>query len=113
MIKIDCWYETLNKPLWQKTYLQTRAPSEGSDQTVHLRSLIRIFTGRILDSQGCEVLSCEKTKTLIRLRGSAGFSESSFGAHAGTFSHVTAQICLCCNIAYTGYEKLNEKNMLI
>ena len=28
--------------------------SEDSDQTAHLRSLIRIFTGRILDSQGCK-----------------------------------------------------------
>ena len=30
-----------------KTYLRTCAPSEDSDQTAHLRSLIRIFTGHI------------------------------------------------------------------
>ena len=38
-------------------YLRTRAPSEDSDQTAHSRSLIRIFTGRNLDSQGCKVSS--------------------------------------------------------
>ena len=32
--------------------------SEDSDQPAHSRSLIRIFTGRILDSQGCKVSSC-------------------------------------------------------
>ena len=39
-------------------YLWTCAPSEDSDQTAHSRSLIRIFTGRILDRQGCKVSSC-------------------------------------------------------
>ena len=37
---------------------RTYAPSEDSDQTAHSRSLIRIFTGRILDSEGCKVSSC-------------------------------------------------------
>ena len=32
-------------------------PSEDSDQTAHSRSLIRIFTGRILDSQFCKTSS--------------------------------------------------------
>ena len=35
------------------------SPSEDSDQPAHSRSLIRIFTGRILDSQDCKVSSCE------------------------------------------------------
>ena len=64
----------------QKTYLLTCAPSEDSDQPAHSRSLIRIFTERILDSQGCKVSSCGQ-KTLIRLHGCAGCFESSFGAH--------------------------------
>ena len=34
------------------------APSEDSDQIAHSRSLIRIFAGRILDSQWCQVSSC-------------------------------------------------------
>ena len=34
------------------------APSEDSDQIAHSRSLIWIFTGRISDSQGCNVSSC-------------------------------------------------------
>ena len=40
------------------TYLWICAPSEDSDQPAHSHSLIRIFTERILDSQGCEVSSC-------------------------------------------------------
>ena len=35
--------------------LWPRAPSEDSDQPAHSRRLIRIFTGRICDSQGCKV----------------------------------------------------------
>ena len=32
-------------------YRLANAPSEDSDKTAHLRSLARIFTARILDSQ--------------------------------------------------------------
>ena len=46
-----------NKPQRQKTYLQTCAPSEDTDQPAHTRSLIRIFTGHSLDNQGCKVSS--------------------------------------------------------
>ena len=45
------------EPQRQKTYLRTCAPSEDSDQPAHSRSLIRTFTRRILDSQGCKVSS--------------------------------------------------------
>ena len=48
----------LFEPQGQKPYLQTCAPSEDSDQPAHSRSLIRIFTGRMLDSQGCKVSPC-------------------------------------------------------
>ena len=44
-------------PQRQKTYLRTCGPSEDSDQPAISRSLIRIFTGHILDSQGCKVSS--------------------------------------------------------
>ena len=37
----------------QKTCLQKCVPCEDSDQPTHSRSLIRIFTGGILESQGC------------------------------------------------------------
>ena len=40
----------------QKTCLRTSAPSEDSDQPAHSRSLIRIFTGHILDSQDAKLL---------------------------------------------------------
>ena len=42
--------------------------SEGSDQPAHLLSLIRIFTGRILDGQGYKVSSCAQRRlSLIRI----------------------------------------------
>ena len=47
----------INKPRRQKTYLRTSAPSEVSDWPVRSRSLIRIFTDRILDSQRWKVSS--------------------------------------------------------
>ena len=40
--------------------------SDDSDQPVHSCSLIRIFTGCILDSRGCKVSSC-RIITLIKL----------------------------------------------
>ena len=46
------------EPQRQKPYLQTWAPSEGSDQPAHFPNLIRIFTGRILDRQRYKVSSC-------------------------------------------------------
>ena len=62
MIDDDCFPKTnvsseINGPQRQKTYIRTSAPSEDSDQTAHSRSLIRIFSGHILDSQGCKVSS--------------------------------------------------------
>ena len=39
-----------NEPQLQNTYLWTCVPSENSDQPAHSHSLIRIFTGHILDS---------------------------------------------------------------
>ena len=50
-------YDATNAPQFQKTYLRSRAPSEDSDQTAHLRSLIRIFTRRRFDRQECKVPS--------------------------------------------------------
>ena len=43
------------EPQRRKPYSRTCAPSEDSDQPARSRSLIRILTGRILDSQGCDV----------------------------------------------------------
>ena len=57
MKRIKC-----NKPQRQKTYFWTCVPRETSDQPAHSRSLIGIFTGRILDSQGCKVFSCRKSR---------------------------------------------------
>ena len=51
-------------------------PSEDSNQPAHSRSLIRIFTGRILDRQWRKVSLCGQRR-LIRLRGCGGWFESS------------------------------------
>ena len=62
------WY--CLRTIWTPTsenYFRTCAPSEDSDQPAHSRSLIRIFTGHILDSQWCQVSSCGQ-QWLIRLR---------------------------------------------
>ena len=42
----------------RKTYHRTCAPSEYSDQLVHGRSLIRIFSGLVLDRYGCRISLC-------------------------------------------------------
>ena len=46
------------EPQRQNAYLQTCAPSEDSDQPAHSRSLIKIFSMRTFDSQGCKVSPC-------------------------------------------------------
>ena len=79
-----------------KTYLRTYAPCDNSDQPAHSRRLIRIVAGRILDRQGRKVSSIGQ-RTLIRLLGSAGWFESSWGAHIrryvfscwGSYYHAT------------------------
>ena len=42
----------------QNPYRRTLASSEDSNQPARMRRLIRIFTGGILDNQGCKVSSC-------------------------------------------------------
>ena len=38
---------------------------EDSDQTGHSHSLIRIFSGHILESQGCKVSSCGQLRLIF------------------------------------------------
>ena len=47
----------MNRNVRKYTFGHVRA-CEDSDQPAHSRSLIRIFTRRILDSQGCQASSC-------------------------------------------------------
>ena len=47
------------------------APSEDSDQSAHLRSLIRVFVVHSMDSNGLTIF-IRPSKTLIRLRRCAG-----------------------------------------
>ena len=61
----------LQAVIHEKTYLRTCGTSKDSVQPVHSCSLIRIFTGHILDNQGCSVSSCGQTR-LIRLHGCTG-----------------------------------------
>ena len=64
-------YRLLVWAVTSENVLRTYAPCEDSDQRAHSRSLIRIFTCHILDSQGCKDFFMRTTKTLIRLRRSA------------------------------------------
>ena len=83
----------VSKPQRQKAYLRTCALSEDSDQPAHSRSLIRIVTGRNLDSKGCKVSSCEQRKR--RSDCADALDDLSFRrAHMseGTFSDVATQI---------------------
>ena len=52
----------------EKTYLRPGSPRKDSDQLANLRSLIRIFTGRILDSLGCKFSSCGHSDQTARMR---------------------------------------------
>ena len=93
-------------PQRRKTYLCTCAPSEDSDQPAHSHRLIRIFTGRILDHQLCNVFM-RTSKTLIRLHD----AQSDLGlrlAHTseGTLSHVAIQP-LFCNNKYAKFIEVN------
>ena len=63
---------TPNEPVSIKTYMLAYAPIEDSDQTAHQRSLIRVFDGRSMDSQGSNVSSGIRTKILIRLCACTG-----------------------------------------
>ena len=64
--KILCGYPILSVAMTvqivcdkiRATYLRICALSENSDQPVLSHSRIRIFTGHILNSQGCKVTSC-------------------------------------------------------
>ena len=64
----------------RQPYLLTCAPREDSDQTAQSRSLIWIFSGRILCRQKCNVSSWEQQR-LIRMCGYASWFESSLGEH--------------------------------
>ena len=71
----------------KRTGLRTSVPSEDSDQPAHSRSLIRIITGRNLDSQGCRFfMRTTKTDQTARMRRliCVFFERSS----EGTFSKV-------------------------
>ena len=59
-------FQTLSGLRQQKNYFR-HVPSEDSGQLVHSCSLIRNFTGCILDIQGCKISSWDQRRTLIRL----------------------------------------------
>ena len=67
-------------------YMPSRALSEDSDQTAHLRGLINIFTGCILDSQGCKGCNEDSGRT-----AQADLSLRWAHASEDTFSQVGAQ----------------------
>ena len=79
----------------QKTYLWTYASSEDSDQTAQMCSLIRIFTGCILESQGCNFFMLTM-KTLIRLAMHRLIRVFVWRNSEGTFPYIADQIVFFC-----------------
>ena len=71
-----------------KMYCQTCAPGKDSDQTAHLRSLIWIFTGCILNSQGCKVSSSRQSRLWSDSR-CLGWSESLVDAYVRVVSFLS------------------------
>ena len=73
------WLISLFFSIWAATWQNQQgecAPSEDTDQPGHPPSLIRVFAVRLL------AFFMRTAKTLIRLGGCPGWSESSLGAHA-------------------------------
>ena len=79
-------------------------PCEDSDQPAHSRSLIRIFTGRILDGQGCRVFSCRQQRLWSDYSDAqADLSLRCVHMSEGTFSHAAAKIMFsesACSVQY-------------
>ena len=72
-----------------KTYAQKRFWSDWAND---LRSLIKIFIGRIFGQPKMQSFFMRTTKTLIRLRGCAGWIESSLDAHVRRSTASVAQL---------------------
>ena len=59
---------------------------------MHSHSLVRIFTERILDSQGCKVSSCGQRRLLSDCADGSDLSLRWAHMSEGTFSHIATQI---------------------
>ena len=79
-------FNTMSRNVRKRTF------GHDSDQPSHSRSLIRIFTGRILYSQGCKVSS--RRQRSIWADCTDAHADSSLWTHMSedTFLHVAAQI---------------------
>ena len=76
----------VNEPPHDKTNKMVCAPSKDSDQPGHPPSLIRVFAVHMKDHWVLSYQLIERTgKTLIRLGGCPGWSESSLGAQTILF----------------------------
>ena len=82
-----------DKILWahsqnRHSFCHACAPSENSDQPAHWRRLIRIFTGRILDSKGCKVSPFGQQRHCVDERADLSLRFALMSE--GTFSPVAA-----------------------
>ena len=85
-----------NTNIWAATWQNQQnecAPSEDSDQPGHPPSLIKVFAVRSMGNLRAQIFFMRTAKSLIRLGGCPGWSESSLGAHSLCwFCHVAAHI---------------------
>ena len=85
LLNVYTLYSSIIEPVFSRKYNLACAPIEDSDQTAHLRSLIRVFDGRSMGSQGSNSSSGGKKKTQIRPCGCAAWCESSLYEHANLY----------------------------
>ena len=86
-----CWLYMYNWATTGQNQQSDCAPSENSDQPGHPPNLIRVFPTRMKKAWVLSYPLCT-VKTLIRLGGCPGWSESSLGAHSFCwFCHIAAQ----------------------
>ena len=78
------------EPPHDKTNKMSFAPSEDSDQTGHPPSLTRVFVFRMKKAWVLSYPLSAQRRTMIRLGGCPGWSESSLGAQP---------LCLFCHVA--------------
>ena len=89
-----------NDPQRDKIYLRTGTPSQDSDQPAHSRILIRVFAGRSLERQGFNTFTSGQQR-LIRMRGRAGWSQCSLGAHVRRYVFLPSNTFWLCGPHYT------------
>ena len=98
------------------SYHTACAPREDIDYPALTRSLIRIFTGQFVGSQGFKVSSSGQQNVSSDC-ASAGWSESSFDAHTRLYKMLFLGSNIFCNnddiqTSHTGFPSIHSHNIM-